>query len=308
MSVRAAVEIEAEAPRPVGAPARTRRRWRRLLRHRLAVIGLAILAAVSLLALFADRIAPRSPVAQQILLRLKPPGFVDPRSGQRLWLGTDHLGRDILSRIVYGSRVSLAVSLPAVLASAIVGVGLGLLAGYYRGWLDAVVMRCVDLQLAFPFILLALSIVALLGPSLSNIVIVFAVTTWPVYARTTRSVVLVLRQHEFVQAARGLGAGDQRILWRHLLPGIVSPTLVLGSFEVARMIILEAALGFLGLGVQPPTPTWGNMLADGRDYLRDAWWIATFPGLAIMITAAGANFLGDGLRDMLDPTLQNIQN
>ena len=307
MSAPAVIERAEPAAAPA-APARPRQWWRRLSRHRLAVIGLVIMATVSVLALLADRIAPRSPTSQQILVRLKPPGFVDPRSGAALWLGTDHLGRDILSRIIYGTRVSLAVSLPAVLASALLGVTLGLLAGYYRGWLDAVVMRCVDLQLAFPFILLALSIVALLGPTLRNIIIVFAVTTWPVYARTTRSVVLVLRNHEFVQAARGLGAGDQRILWRHLLPGIVSPALVLGSFEVARMIILEAALGFLGLGVQPPTPTWGNMLADGRDYLRDAWWIATFPGLAIMITAAGANFLGDGLRDMLDPTLQNIQS
>jgi len=300
-------EVAAGAP-PAEAAARGHRRWRRLLRHRLAVTGLVIMVAVSLLALFADRIAPRSPVSQQILLRLKPPGFVDPRTKATMWLGTDHLGRDILSRIVYGARVSLAVSLPAVLASALLGVALGLLAGYYGGWLDAVVMRGVDLQLAFPFILLALSIVALLGPSLRNIILVFAITTWPVYARTTRGVALVLTSQEFVQAARGLGAGDQRILWRHLLPGIVSPALVLASFEVARMIILEAALGFLGLGVQPPTPTWGNMLADGRDYLRDAWWIATFPGLAIMITAAGANFLGDGLRDMLDPTLQNIES
>ena len=291
----------------MAAPPRPRTPWRRFVRHRLAVIGLLIMAAVGALAALAPEIAPRSPVAQQILLRLKPPGFVEPRSGQVLWLGTDHLGRDVLSRIIYGSRISLAVSLPAVMASAILGLTLGLLAGYYGGWIDAVVMRAVDLQLAFPFILLALSVVALLGPSLRNIVIVFAVTTWPVYARTTRSVVLVLRQQEFVQAARALGAGDGRIVWRHVEPGIVSPLLVLASFEVARMIILEAALGFLGLGVQPPTPTWGNMLADGRDYLRDAWWIAAFPGLAIMITAAGANFLGDGLRDILDPTLRNIE-
>jgi peptide/nickel transport system permease protein len=191
--------------------------------------------------------------------------------------------------------------------SALLGMTLGLLAGYYRGAIESVVMRCVDLQLAFPFILLALSIVALMGPSLRNIIIVFAITTWPVYARTTRGVVLALRAQEFVQAARGLGASDQRILWRHIAPGVLSPVLVLASFEVARMIILEASLGFLGLGVPPPTPTWGSMLADGRDYLRDAWWIALFPGLAIMLTAAGSNFLGDGLRDMLDPTLRNVE-
>ena len=279
--------------------------WRRFGRHRLAVLGLVIIVAVVALSLLAESLAPRSPVALRIALRLKPPGFVDPRSGQTMWLGTDHLGRDILSRIIYGSRISLMVSLPAVAISAAIGFTLGLLAGFYRGWFDSVVMRLVDLQLAFPFILLALSIVALLGPSLRNIIIVFAITTWPTYARTTRGSVLSLREREFVQAARSVGAGDRRILWRHVLPNIVSPVLVLASFEVARMIILESALGFLGLGVQPPTPTWGNMLADGRDYIRDAWWIATFPGLAIMITAAGVNFLGDGLRDMLDPTIQH---
>jgi peptide/nickel transport system permease protein len=285
-----------------GSPQRA---WRRLARHRLALLGLVIILAVLALAVLAESLAPRSPVALQIALRLKPPGFVDPRSGRTMWLGTDHLGRDILSRIIYGSRISLMVSLPAVAMSAAIGLTLGLLAGFYRGWFDGVVMRLVDLQLAFPFILLALSIVALLGPSLRNIIVVFAITTWPVYARTARGSVLSLREREFVQAARSVGAGDRRILWRHVLPNIVSPVLVLASFEVARMIILESALGFLGLGVQPPTPTWGNMLADGRDYIRDAWWIATFPGLAIMMTAAGVNFLGDGLRDMLDPTIQH---
>jgi peptide/nickel transport system permease protein len=288
-----------------GAPGR--QRVRRFWRHRLAVIGLVIMVTVAGLALLADRVAPRSPTAQQILLRLKPPGFKDPRSGRVAWLGTDHLGRDILSRIVYGSRVSLIVSLPAVAVAALLGMTLGLLAGYYRSAIETIVMRCVDLQLAFPFILLALSIVALMGPSLRNIIIVFAITTWPVYARTTRGVVLSLRAQDFVQAARSLGASDRRILWRQIAPGVVSPVLVLASFEVARMIILEAALGFLGLGVPPPTPTWGSMLADGRDYLRDAWWIALFPGLAIMLTAAGSNFLGDGLRDMLDPTLRNVE-
>ena len=282
-------------------------RLRRFWRHRLAVIGLAIMATVAGLALAAERIAPRSPTAQQVLLRLRPPGFKDPRSGRVAWLGTDHLGRDILSRIIYGSRVSLVVSLPTVALSALIGMTLGLLAGYYGGLIDVFVMRSVDLQLAFPFILLALSIVALMGPSLRNIVIVFVITTWPVYARTTRGVVLALRAQDFVQAARSLGAGDRRILWRHVAPGVVSPLTVLASFEVARMIILEAALGFLGLGVPPPTPTWGSMLADGRDYLRDAWWIALFPGLAIMLTAAGSNFLGDGLRDMLDPTLRHVE-
>jgi len=283
------------------------RLWRWFLRHWLTLLGLAIILAVIALALLADKVAPRPPVAQDLMMRLKPPGFVHPRSGETMWLGSDHLGRDVLSRIIYGSRISLLVSLPAVIISASIGLTLGLLAGFYRGWLEIVVMRLVDLQLAFPFILLVLSIVAVLGPSLRNIIIVFAITAWPVYARTVRGLVLSLQEREFVLAARALGSSDYRIMCYHLLPNLVSPLLVLASFEVARMILLESALGFLGLGVQPPTPTWGNMLADGRDYIRDAWWIATFPGLAIMITAAGVNFLGDGLRDLFDPTLQHTE-
>ena len=242
-----------------------------------------------------------------VVARLKPPGFVDMRSGRTMWLGTDHLGRDILSRIIYGSRISLVVSLPAVILSAIFGTVLGLMAGFYRGWIDTVVMRLVDLNLAFPFILLALAIVALMGPTLKNIIFVFAITAWPVYARTVRGVVLSLKEQEFVLAARALGARNRRLMFGHLLPNVLSPILVLASFEVARIILMKAGLGFLGLGVQPPTPTWGNILADGRDNIRDAWWVTTFPGLAIMITAAGVNFLGDGLRDLLDPTLQHTE-
>ena len=280
---------------------------RLLRRHWLAGVGIVIILAVIALALLSPHLAPRSPLRQDIMVRLKPPGFVDPRSGQTLWLGTDHLGRDVLSRIIYGSRISLIVSLSAVMASAAIGLTLGLLAGFYRGWIESVVMRLVDLQMAFPFILLALSIVALLGPSLQNIIIVFAVTAWPVYSRTIRGMVLSFQEREFIQAARALGSSDLRVMFGHLLPNLVSPMLVLGSFEVARMILLESALSFLGLGVQPPTPTWGSMLADGRDYIRDAWWIAAFPGLAIMITAAGVNFLGDGLRDWFDPTLEHTR-
>ncbi len=276
---------------------------RLLRRHWLASVGIVIILVVIALALFAPYLAPRSPLKQDIMLRLKPPGSVDLRSGQTLWLGSDHLGRDVLSRIIYGSRISLIVSLSAVLASAAIGLILGLVAGFYRGWVGSVIMRLVDLQMAFPFILLALAIVALLGPSLGNIIIVFAVTAWPVYSRTIRGMVLTYQEREFIQAARALGASDLRLMFLHLLPNLLSPMLVLASFEVARMILLESALSFLGLGVRPPTPTWGSMLADGRDYIRDAWWIAAFPGLAIMVTAAGVNFLGDGLRDWFDPTL-----
>jgi len=278
--------------------------WRRFTRHRLALIGLVIILSVIVAAVLAAQISPHSPYAQQLSLRLKPPGFVDPRTGQTMWLGTDYLGRDILSRLVYGSRISLTVAIPATIGATILGLWLGLLAGFYQGWIESVVMRIADLQLAFPFIVLALSIVALLGPSLENIIIVFAITSWPRFARTVRASVLSLREREFVEAARGLGARDVRVLTRHIVPNLMSPLLVLASFEVARMIILEASLGFLGLGVQPPTPTWGNMLADGRDYVSSAWWITAFPGVAIMVTAAGVNFLGDGLRDVFDPALR----
>ncbi len=280
---------------------------RLLRRHWLASVGIVIILAVIAMALFAPYLAPRSPLKQDIMLRLKPPGSVDLRASQTLWLGSDHLGRDVLSRIIYGSRISLIVSLSAVVASAAIGLILGLLAGFYRGWVESVIMRLVDLQMAFPFILLALAIVALLGPSLGNIIIVFAVTAWPVYSRTIRGMVLTYQEREFIQAARALGASDLRLMFLHLLPNLVSPMLVLASFEVARMILLESALSFLGLGVRPPTPTWGSMLADGRDYIRDAWWIAAFPGLAIMVTAAGINFLGDGLRDWFDPTLEHTK-
>jgi peptide/nickel transport system permease protein len=228
-------------------------------------------------------------------------------SGQRFSyhiLGTDHLGRDVTTRLFYGGRISLLVSLSSVVLAAAAGLLIGLLAGNFGGAIDSVFMRIVDLQLAFPFILLALAIVALLGPSLQNIILVFTITSWPIYARTVRPMALSLREKEFVEAARAAGAGHGRVIFRHILPNIASPLIVVASFEVAKMVILEAAMGFLGLGVPPPTPTWGNMLADGRDYIRTAWWLTTFPGLAIMVTATGINLLGDALRDIFDPRLK----
>jgi peptide/nickel transport system permease protein len=273
-------------------------RW--IGRNRRTLLGAVVVVAVIASAVGARGLAPRDPLAQEIVARLEPPGWTDGE-GWTAWLGTDHVGRDILSRLLYGGRISLLVSLTSVAGSLAIGLVLGLVAGFYGGPLEALIMRVTDLQLAFPFILLALAIVALLGPSLANIIVVFTVTSWPIYARVVRGSVLALKEQDFVTAARALGRRDWGILGRHVAPNTVAPLTVIAFFEIARMIITEAALGFLGLGVQPPTATWGNMLADGRDYIRDAWWLSAFPGLAIMLMAAGVNLLGDGLRDVLDP-------
>jgi peptide/nickel transport system permease protein len=274
--------------------------WRRVARHRMALGGALMFLLVVAAAGAAAWLAPRDPLAQEVIARLQEPGWSDG-SGWTAWLGTDHLGRDILSRLVHGSRVSLLISVTSVAGSLLIGLALGLLAGFYGGPTEALIMRVTDLQLAFPFILLALAIVALLGPSFRNIIVVFVVTSWPIYTRVVRGSVLSLRELDFVTAARALGRQDLGILVRHIAPNTLAPLTVIAFFEMARMIITEAALGFLGLGIQPPTATWGNMLADGRDYIRDAWWLSAFPGLAIMLTATGVNVLGDGLRDLLDP-------
>jgi peptide/nickel transport system permease protein len=274
--------------------------WRRLVRHRRAATGAVLLGLVIVSAAAAGLLAPRDPLAQEVIARLQAPGYSDGE-GWTAWLGTDHVGRDILSRVIHGGRISLLISLTSVAGSLCLGFVLGLAAGFYGGPAEVLIMRLTDLQLAFPFILLALAIVALLGPSLPNIIVVFTVTSWPIYARVVRGSVLSLKALDFVSAARALGRHDLGILLRHVAPNTVAPLLVIAFFEIARMIITEAALGFLGLGVQPPTATWGNMLADGRDYIRDAWWLSAFPGLAIMVTSAGVNLLGDGLRDILDP-------
>jgi len=217
------------------------------------------------------------------------------------WLGTDGLGRDSLSRLIYGARASLAVASLAVVCSGALGVFLGLTAGYYRGWVGAVLMRFVDLVLSIPFLLLAIAVVAALGPSLEHTVLVLGLTRWPRYARVAFAQTLASRSQEFVEAARALGGTDLRVMLRHVLPEVLPSVVVVCTLEIGLMIVYEAALSFLGLGVQPPTPSWGNMLADGRAYLATGWWLATFPGLAIMVTVLGANLLGDAVRDRLDP-------
>ena len=268
-----------------------------------AVFGLTVLLIMSGAAVLAPQIAPWDPARQMLMKRLRPPAW-EARGLREHPLGTDHLGRDILSRIVYGGRISLGVGLSAVTLSALIGVSLGLLAGFHGGRTDAVVMRVADVFLAIPYILLAMGVVFALGPSLLNVILVMAVTRWVQFARIVRADVLSIREREFVSGARARGNRSLRLLLRHVLPNALTPIIVVATLELAFMIIYESALSFLGLGVQPPTPTWGWMLADGRNYIATAWWLATFPGLAIMLTVLGINLFGDGLRDTLDPRLK----
>jgi peptide/nickel transport system permease protein len=280
-----------------------RRVAKQLARNKAAMLGLAIVVGVIAAALLAAWLAPADPTAQAITKRLKPPGWRGADGGLAL-LGTDHLGRDILSRVIFGARISLVIGVSAVALAGTLGTLLGLIAGFRGGRVDDVCMRLTDMMLAMPFILLALAVIAVLGPSLKNIIVVLGVTSWVSYARVVRAEVLSLRTREFVSAAQALGSGGWRITFRHLLPNVLTPVIVIATLEVARMVILESALSFLGLGIPPPTPTWGGMLADGRAYLSTAWWLATFPGVCIMLTVLGINLLGDWLRDVLDPRLQ----
>jgi len=276
---------------------------RRLARRRTALFGLVVVALVVATALAAPWLSPFDPIAQDIGHRLKAPGWLDA-AGRLHPLGTDHLGRDLLARVIFGAQPALLVGFAAVMISGVLGMITGLLGGYFGGRVDDVLMRLADVQLAFPFILLAIAVIGVLGPSLPTIIVVIGVSSWVVYARVVRAAVLVLREREFVQAARALGGGDGRILVHHILPNAFAPWLVVATLDMARVIVIESALSFLGLGVQPPTPTWGGMLADGRVYLTTAWWLATFPGLAILVTVLGINLFGDGLRDTLDPRLK----
>jgi len=276
---------------------------RRLVRRRTALFGLLVVLVVTLAAAAAPLVSPFDPLEQDIGQRLREPGWQDAQ-GRVHALGTDHLGRDILSRIIFGSRIALLVGLAAVLISGVLGMIIGLVAGYFGGRLDDFLMRLADVQLAFPFILLAIAVIGVLGPSLRNIIVVIGVSSWVVYARVVRGEVLSIREREYVHAAVALGSRHWRVLATHVLPNTFTPWLVVATLDMARVIVIESALSFLGLGVQPPTPTWGGMLADGRVYLSTAWWLATFPGLAILITVLGINLFGDGLRDTLDPRLK----
>ncbi len=268
----------------------------------LGLVGALLLLVLLLLALFGPWLDLPDPTRTNLRARMVAPTLSWTGLGA-FPLGTDQLGRDILSRIVAGSRVTLAVAAAAVLLGGIVGTLLGLASGYFGGWLDRILMRLVDIQLAIPLMLLALMVVAAAGPSLQNLVIVLALVSWVRYARIVRGQVLAVREREFVQSARAIGASAPRILLRHILPNVLTPAVVVATLELARVIVLEAGLSFLGLGVQPPSPSWGRMLAEGRTYISSAWWIITFPGIALMLTVLSVNLLGDWLRDYFDPRL-----
>lgn len=272
--------------------------WRRLLRHPPLVIGGVIVTAVILMALLAPTLATHDPIKTALTLRLKGPG----QAGHLL--GTDGFGRDVWSRLVFGARISLWVGLESMAIGLGPGLVAGLLAGFYGGSVDMVIGRVLDVILAFPGILLALAILAALGPGLTSVALAIGVTAIPRFALVIRGVVLSLREREFVLAARALGVPTGRILWREILPNTLSPTIVVASLSIATAILLEASLSFLGLGVSPPIPTWGSMIADGREHMDSAPWIAGFSGLFIMVTVLGFNLLGDGLRDILDPKLK----
>lgn len=272
--------------------------WVRLKMNKAAMVGLFIIVLLVFCAIFADVIAPYGLDDQDLKNTFQPP------SSEHL-MGTDNFGRDILSRIIYGSRISLQVGFISVGIAIIVGGSLGAIAGFYGGKMDNVIMRLMDILLAIPSILLAISIVAALGPGLRNVMIAVGIGSIPTYARIVRASVLSLRDQEFIEAARAIGANDFRIIVKHIIPNSMAPLIVQGTLGVASAILSAAGLSFIGLGIQPPTPEWGAMLSSGRQYLRDYPHITTFPGLAIMITIFGLNLLGDGLRDALDPRLKS---
>jgi peptide/nickel transport system permease protein len=264
------------------------------------VAGLGLLVVALVLAVAAPLVAPADPNAQELAQKLRPPIWATGGTAMNP-LGTDQLGRDVLSRMLFGLRVSLVVALLAVLVSGVVGVTLGVLAGFYSGRTDAAIMRLVDVQLSMPVTLVAIAVIAAVGTSLVNLILVLGLSQWPLYARVVRGEALALRGREFLTAARAIGASSGRLILRHVLPNAFSSIVVVATLGVASVVVFEAGLSFLGLGVQPPQPSLGGMLSEGREYLATAWWLGVFPGLAIMLLVLGINLLGDGLRDALDP-------
>ncbi len=266
---------------------------RRLVRNPLAIVGLAIVIAMIVAAIFAPQIAPYSPIQTNLKLYVKPP------SAEHI-LGTDDLGRDLFSRIIYGAQISLEVSMLSIALGILIGVPLGMISGFYGGRIDTIIMRLTDVFLAFPLLLLAIALVAAIGPSQNSAFIALGIAIWPYFARLARGQALALKNHDFVVAARSIGARDTRILTAHMLPNMLTPIIIYSTVQIAAVILNESALAFLGLGAQPPTPSWGGMLASTRSFLTSAPWLPTYPGIAIFLASLGFNLLGDGLRDALD--------
>ena len=271
--------------------------FKKLIRNNNALFGLIVILTTLVVAVFAPYIAPQDPFEQHLLNRLKPPSLEHP-------LGTDGHGRDLLSRIIYGSRISLLIGLISIGIGLGIGVPLGLTAGYFGGAFGEGIMRVIDIMMSFPGILLALVVVAILGPGLFNVMVAIGVWSIPIFTRIVRGSTLSIREEQYIEAARALGVGDIKIIFKQVLPNCLAPILVISTLRLATAILSAAALSFLGLGAQPPTPDWGAMLSAGRNYLRNAWWFSTFPGLAIMFVVLGFNLLGDGLRDILDPKMR----
>jgi len=271
--------------------------WRHFKKNRLGVGGLVIIVIVFFIAIFAPFLSLYDPGKTDVSLKLKSPSF-------QHYLGTDQLGRDVFSRMLYGSQISLSVGFVAVGISILIGILVGAMAGYKGGWVDSLLMRFVDIMLSFPSFFLILTVVAILRPNIYNVMIVIGITSWEGTARFVRAEFLSLKERDYVQAARALGVKDRRIIFRHILPNALAPVFVTASLGVASAILIEAGLSFLGFGVQPPAPSWGNILTEGRTYIFDAWWLTVFPGLAILITVLSFNLFGEGLRDALDPRLR----
>jgi peptide/nickel transport system permease protein len=288
----------ATSSRPLVRPARRRSAASRILRNPLSLVGVLLIGGLIILAVIASMIAPYDPIRTDLASRLAPP------SRAHLF-GTDQLGRDILSRILYGTRISLRIAILTAVIATFIGAPLGIITGYFRGRVDDLLMRVTDMFMAFPRLILAMAIAAALRPTLENVIIAISLAAWPAYARLARSVTLGLREENYVEAARAIGARAPRLLARHIFPGVLSPMTIQVSLDMGGIILTAAGLGFIGFGAQPPTPEWGVMISEGRNYITQQWWVSTFPGIAISLFVLGFNMLGDGIRDVMDPRLRS---